>query len=83
MNSTVTLAREESITAADAQPTPSKRWRTSRLGMRHIRDMLRSLKKSQIQPLVLPRVPPSTLSVSASTDLSLHLPRESRPQSAL
>ena len=89
MNSTVTLPSEESGVAPGTQRSPSKKRRAGRLGMRHIRDMLRSLKKqssqsSQQQPVVLPHVPASTSSVSASTDSSLHLPRESsRPQSAL
>ena len=83
MNSTVTLPSEESGVAPGAPPSPSKKRRSNRLGMRHIRDMLRSLKKNQTQPVVLPRVPLSTSSVSASTDSSLNLPRESRSQSVI
>ncbi|TBU21964.1 hypothetical protein BD311DRAFT_869658 [Dichomitus squalens] len=77
MNSTVTLPSEESVPSG-AQPSPTKKRRTSRLGMRGLRDMLKSLKKSyadQTQPPVLPRIPPSSSSVSASTDSSLNLPR--------
>ncbi|KAI0668022.1 hypothetical protein C8Q78DRAFT_980460 [Trametes maxima] len=85
MNSTVTLPSEESGGHQyGTVPSPKKR-RTSRLGMRGLRDMLKSLKKSyseQGQNPVLPRIPPSSSSVSASTDSSLNLPRESRPPSS-
>ncbi|KAH9884489.1 hypothetical protein C8Q73DRAFT_770579 [Cubamyces lactineus] len=86
MNSTVTLPSEESGGGHQygTVPSPSKKRRTSRLGMRGLRDMLKSLKKSyseQGQSPVLPRVPPSTSSISASTDSSLNLPRDSRPPS--
>ncbi|KAH9940223.1 uncharacterized protein BXZ73DRAFT_99214 [Epithele typhae] len=83
MNSTITLPSEESA-GGTGQPSPSKKRRTSRLGMRHIRDMLRSLKKTQGQGIVMPRLTPSSsTSVSASTDSSLNLPRETRPQSVI
>ncbi|KAI0824280.1 hypothetical protein BC628DRAFT_1378510, partial [Trametes gibbosa] len=94
MNSTVTLPSEESGSAALAQgrqydtvPSPKKR-RTSRLGMRGLRDMLKSLKKSYSEQgpgggalPVLPHVPASSSSVSASTDSSLNLHLHSRPHS--
>ncbi|EIW52243.1 uncharacterized protein TRAVEDRAFT_156016 [Trametes versicolor FP-101664 SS1] len=83
MNSTVTLPSEESGGHQyGTVPSPTKKRRTSRLGMRGLRDMLKSLKKSYSetgQSPVLPRVPASTSSVSASTDSSLNL--NSRPQS--
>ncbi|KAI0350733.1 hypothetical protein OH77DRAFT_1463107 [Trametes cingulata] len=85
MNSTVTLPSEESGgNHYGTVPSPTKKRRTSRIGMRGLRDMLKSLKKSyaeQGQSPVLPRVPASSSSVSASTDSSLNLPRESRPSS--
>ena len=79
MNSTVTLPSEESGPPG-AEPSPTKKRRTSRLGMRGLRDMLKSLKKSYADPTrppALPRIPPSSSSISASTDSSLNLPRES------
>ncbi|KAI8970765.1 hypothetical protein BD414DRAFT_470397 [Trametes punicea] len=87
MNSTVTLPSEESSGHQDAAlASPTKRRRTSRLGMRGLRDMLKSLKKSYSEhgsTSALPRVPPSSSSVSASTDSSLNLARESRPHSLI
>ncbi|KAL7278383.1 hypothetical protein ACG7TL_008363 [Trametes sanguinea] len=85
MNSTVTLPSEESGGHQyGTVPSPTKKRRTSRLGMRGLRDMLKSLKKSyseQGQSPVLPRVPASSSSISASTDSSLNLTRDSRPPS--
>ncbi|KAI0773012.1 hypothetical protein BD413DRAFT_656025 [Trametes elegans] len=87
MNSTVTLPSEESGgNKYGTVPSPTKKRRTSKLGMRGLRDMLKSLKKTyseQGQSSILPRIPPSTSSISASTDSSLNLPRESRPPSSL
>ncbi|KAI0628351.1 hypothetical protein C8Q77DRAFT_1068231 [Trametes polyzona] len=84
MNSTVTLPSEEESGGHQygTVPSPSKKRRTSRLGMRGLRDMLKMLKKSyseQGPSPVLPRVPASTSSISASTDSSVNL--QSRPQS--
>ncbi|KAH9846329.1 hypothetical protein C2E23DRAFT_789340, partial [Lenzites betulinus] len=92
MNSTITLPSEESGGGLgahvqgrpyDTMPSPKKR-RTSRLGMRGLRDMLKSLKKSYSEQgpgvaAMLPHVTASSSSVSASTDSSLNL--HSRPHS--
>ncbi|KAI0693133.1 hypothetical protein C8T65DRAFT_744844 [Cerioporus squamosus] len=79
MNSTVTLPSEESESMSGGILSPTKKQNTARRGMRHIREMLRRLKKNPGQ-LVIPQ---SSSSVSASTDSSLNLPRESRPQSVM
>ena len=62
-----------------AMPSPTKKQNTARRGMRHIREMLRRLKKNPGKIVI----PQSASSVSASTDSSLNLHRESRPHSAL
>ncbi|KAH9927892.1 hypothetical protein B0H21DRAFT_894832 [Amylocystis lapponica] len=85
MNSTVTLPSEESAPAAGNDTTTGKRRRGSRLGMKGLRDMLKSLKKSYSEGPPLPALPPipaSSTSVSASTDSSSNLAAE-RPPSAL
>ncbi|RPD53839.1 hypothetical protein L226DRAFT_540322 [Lentinus tigrinus ALCF2SS1-7] len=79
MNSTVTLPSEESESMNGTMVSPTKKQNTARRGMRHIREMLRRLKKNPGQIVVAQ----STSSVSASTDSSLNLPRESRPQSVM
>ncbi|PIL34719.1 hypothetical protein GSI_03500 [Ganoderma sinense ZZ0214-1] len=79
MHSTITLPSEESGPPG-SQPSPTKKQRTSRLGMRGLRDMLKSLKKSYTQH---PPIPPSMSSISASTDSSLNLPRESHTLSIM
>ncbi|KAI0752504.1 hypothetical protein C8Q80DRAFT_1217086 [Daedaleopsis nitida] len=78
MNSTITLPSEESGCADGGQPSPTKKQNTAKRGMRHIREMLRRLKRNPGQIMMQ-----STSSVSASTDSSLNLPRESRPQSVM
>ena len=62
-----------------AMPSPTKKQNTARRGMRHIREMLRRLKKNPGQIVI----PQSASSVSASTDSSLNLHRDSRPHSAM
>ncbi|TFY61093.1 hypothetical protein EVJ58_g4715, partial [Rhodofomes roseus] len=59
--------------AAAAAAKKQKR-RSSKLGMRGIRDMLKSLKKSYAEnpPTSLSPIPPSTTSVSASTGSSIN-----------
>ncbi|KAI0070816.1 hypothetical protein K474DRAFT_1669674 [Panus rudis PR-1116 ss-1] len=99
MSSTVTLPSEESsqqgsasatgsIAPGRATPAKLKKRRSARLGMRGLRDMLKSLKKSysesQAQQATSSRatartppplaIPQSSTSVSASTDSSLNLP---------
>ncbi|TCD70738.1 hypothetical protein EIP91_002114 [Steccherinum ochraceum] len=94
MSSTVTLPSEDSShpdPGEGGRISPKKKRRSSRLGMRGLRDMLKSLKRSYTEqssqsaqssrppplPLPLP-VPPSTTSIPASTDSSLNLPSESQ-----
>ncbi|RDX40290.1 hypothetical protein OH76DRAFT_1413064 [Lentinus brumalis] len=78
MNSTITLPSEESESMHGVL-SPTKKQNSARRGMRHIREMLRRLKKNPGQPVI----PQSTSSVSASTDSSLNLQHESRPQSVV
>lgn len=95
MSSTVTLPSEDSShrePGGSGRNSPRKKRRSSRLGMRGLRDMLKSLKRSYSEqsaqsvtasrppplPLPLP-IPPSTTSIPASTDSSLNLPSESHP----
>ncbi|KAH8091812.1 hypothetical protein BXZ70DRAFT_952323 [Cristinia sonorae] len=95
MSSTVTLPSEDSSHRdpnSSGRNSPRKKRRSSRLGMRGLRDMLKSLKRSYSEqsvasnsstklpppPLPLP-MPHSTTSISASTDSSMHLPSESQP----
>ncbi|KAI0942760.1 hypothetical protein AcW1_003305 [Taiwanofungus camphoratus] len=71
MNSTITLPSEESTHASgsgDQHGKPQKR-RSSRLGMRGLRDMLRSLKRTYADH---PSVPQSTTSIAVSTNSSLN-----------
>lgn len=72
MSSTVTLPSEESSARA---PSPSKKRRSSRLGMSGIRDMLRALKRGT----TVPPVPVSSVSLStqASADVA-HQPAPGR-----
>ncbi|KAL6301929.1 hypothetical protein BKA93DRAFT_737846 [Sparassis latifolia] len=75
MNSTVTLPSEESVQSGSGALNGKKR----RLGMRKLRDILKSLKRSYSeQPPPLPPVPVSSTSILASTESSLDLPREHR-----
>ncbi|OCH90767.1 hypothetical protein OBBRIDRAFT_825746 [Obba rivulosa] len=75
MSSTVTLPTEDlEHEQGAAQPSGKKR-RTSRLGMRALRDMLKSLKKAsaeqpQTTPLSPRPIPQSAVSISTSTDSS-------------
>lgn len=97
MSSTVTLPSEESshqgtVPSGSGRSSPRKKRRSSRLGMRGLRDMLKSLKRSYSEqstqssrvhlppppPLPLP-IPHSTTSIPASTDSSLNLPSVSHP----
>ena len=78
MNSTVTLPSEESGSAHGVQPSPTKKQNTAKRGMRHIREMLRRLKKNPGQIMMQ-----SSSSISASTDSSLNLHRDSRPHSVM
>ncbi|KAF7797262.1 hypothetical protein EIP86_008455 [Pleurotus ostreatoroseus] len=85
MNSTVTLPTEESSQTGSSSVagnvSSSKKRASSRLRMRGLRDLLRSLKRtyseassvpeSQISPLP----PPSSTSVSISTDSSVDIPQ--------
>ncbi|KAK7682077.1 hypothetical protein QCA50_014663 [Cerrena zonata] len=102
MSSTITLPSEESSqpgsTSGERSSSPMKK-RRSHFGMRGLRDMLRSLKKSQQQLPIPPTdrsphtpppmaVPPSSTSFGASTDSSINLPAVShgngyRPQSLI
>ena len=97
MSSTVTLPSEESShrePGGSGRNSPRKKRRSGRLGMRGLRDMLKSLKRSYTEqsaqssrvepppppPLPLPlAIPQSTTSIPASTDSSLNLPSESHP----
>ena len=87
MSSTVTLpseysSRHGSTSAVGATPAGHKR-KSGRLGMRALRDMLRSLKKSHSalnSPSVdLQPVPTSSTSTAYSTTSSLNLPRPPDP----
>ncbi|EMD36106.1 hypothetical protein CERSUDRAFT_96332 [Gelatoporia subvermispora B] len=80
MSSTVTLPTEDLEHGSSASDQPGKKRRSSRLGMRALRDMLKSLKKastehSQAAPLS-PLVPQSAVSISASTDSSAGVGQE-------
>lgn len=88
MSSTVTLPTEESSQAgsntAEGRLASVKKRKSSRLGMRGLRDMLRSLKKTYSESsgtsqnphgMELP-APSSSTSVSMSTDSSLSIPQE-------
>ncbi|KAI0691260.1 hypothetical protein BC835DRAFT_1360949 [Cytidiella melzeri] len=96
MSSTVTLPSEESshhesvLGSTDAQVTVLKKRKSTRLGMRGLRDMLKSLRNTHSQPQAdPPPVPimssllplssltsPSSTSVAATTESSLNLPNE-------
>ncbi|EKM50838.1 uncharacterized protein PHACADRAFT_177570 [Phanerochaete carnosa HHB-10118-sp] len=90
MSSTVTLPSEYSSqhdTAAHGSATGPRR-KSGRLGMRALRDMLRSLKKSHAgkhgghhSPTV-PPIPTSASSVSMGTMSSLNLPKSPDPSAA-
>lgn len=75
MSSTVTLPSEESIQGAALNTNSAKKRRVSRIGMRGLRDMLRLLKKSYSEEPCdnSTPIPPSSMSVSASTDSSLNI----------
>ncbi|KAI0338849.1 hypothetical protein BDW22DRAFT_1362572 [Trametopsis cervina] len=91
MSSTMTLPSEESsqhdlnTTAVDAQ-TPLKKRKSTRLGMRGLRDMLKSLRKSYTQTYGHPPLPtqpalPSDISsssnsVAVTAESSSNLPKE-------
>lgn len=88
MSSTVTLPSEDGTQAsgsgASAAAAKKQKRRSSKLGMRGIRDMLKSLKKSYAEnphPPSLSPVPPSTTSISASTESSANVATESWHQS--
>lgn len=82
MGSTVTLPSEDGTQAsgsgasASVAATAAKKHkrRSSKMGMRGIRDMLKSLKKGYAEnsPTSLSPIPPSTTSVSASTESSVN-----------
>ncbi|KAH9913710.1 uncharacterized protein B0H18DRAFT_1047727 [Fomitopsis serialis] len=80
LGSTITLPSENGTQAsgsgasAAAVAAKKQKRRSSKLGMRGIRDMLKSLKKSYAEnpPTSLSPVPTSTISVSASTESSVH-----------
>lgn len=79
MSSTITLPSEYSSqhgTASAAGEHSTSHKRKSKLGMRALRDMLRSLKKNHVQVTAMPPpIPPSATSMSLSTASSLNLPR--------
>ncbi|GJE90477.1 hypothetical protein PsYK624_066140 [Phanerochaete sordida] len=83
MSSTITLPSELSLQTGSVANEPGPRRKSGRLGMRALRDMLRSLKRSHAEkhpggarsPPPVPPIPSSSTSVSMSTMSSLNLPK--------
>ena len=88
MSSTITLPSEYSSQHGSTMhdPASGQKRKSSRLGMRALRDMLRSLKKGHVhghgeasRSSPVPQIPTSLSSVSMSTMSSLNLPKPPDP----